>query len=254
MKKIFINTNNIRNIKKIKMIPKKIYQTWETKEIPDKIKQKIDIMMELNPDFSYELFDDSDRYNYIKENYGKHVSDAYESLNLGVARADLWRYAILYKNGGIYLDLDSHIHSNLNFLIEETDKAIVSREGNPNTFVQWCLMFDKNHPILENTLKKCVYNILNKTTDDIFKLTGPVVYSNSIREILAPLNLDLYYTNDDVINQKMNNKEFTSIKTKFYSVDYKNYCNFKHEYSEELYKFKPHWKIEQQNTGVFKII
>jgi hypothetical protein len=236
------------------MIPKKIYQTWETKDIPDKIQQKINEMMEVNPEYSHELYDDSDRFFFIKENYGKQVSDAYESLNLGVAKADLWRYAILYKNGGIYLDLDSQIYSNLNSLIDENDKAIISREGNPNTFVQWCLMFDKNHPILENTLKRCIYNILNKTTENIFRLTGPALFSDSIREVLAPLNLDIYNTSDLIINEKMNNENFSKFKTKFYSVDYKNYCNFKHEYNEELYKFKPHWKIEQQNTSVFKII
>jgi len=234
------------------MIPKKIYQTWENKNIPDKIQQKINEMMEVNPEYSHELYDDSDRFFFIKENYGKQVSDAYESLNLGVAKADLWRYAILYKNGGIYLDLDSQIYSNLNSLIHENDKALISREGNPNTFVQWCLMFDKNHPILENTLKRCVYNILNKTTNDIFELTGPIAFSNAIRDVLSPLKLDLYYTDDYTINQKMENCEFSNIKTKIYSIDYKNYCNFKHEYSESLYEETSHWKTQIGRINVFK--
>jgi mannosyltransferase OCH1-like enzyme len=234
------------------MIPKVIYQTWETKQIPDKIKQKIEEMLKINPNYSYELFDDSDRFYFLKENYGNQVVSAYEKLNIGAAKADLWRYAMLYKNGGVYLDIDSEIISNLDFLISKNDIAIISREGNPNKFVQWCLMFDKNHPILEKTLKKCVFNILNKTTENIYKLTGPDLFSDCIREVLSPLNLDLYNTDDSIINQKMENINFLNIKTKFYSTDYKNYCNFKHEHSDELYKFKPHWKTEIERTNIFK--
>lgn len=36
---------------------------------------------------------------------------AYHTINplVGAARADLWRYAVLYMNGGLYLDDDSDI-------------------------------------------------------------------------------------------------------------------------------------------------
>jgi mannosyltransferase OCH1-like enzyme len=234
------------------MIPKTIYQTWVNKKIPDKIKKLVDKTLELNANYSYELHDDEDAFYFIKNNFGKQVVDAYESLNIGAAKADLWRYAILYKNGGIYLDLDSGIHSNLDSLIGENDKAVISRENNPNKFVQWCLMFDKNHPILENTLKRCVYNIVNKTTHDIFELTGPNVFSNAVRDVLSPLNLNIYYTDDTIINQKMQNFEFNNIKTKVYSFDYRDYCSFKHEHSGELLDFKPHWSVETQNIRIFK--
>jgi len=231
------------------MIPKIIYQTWKTKKLPEEIQNSINRMLDLNPSYSYRLYDDSECLSFLKENYGNNVVSAYESLNIGSAKADLWRYAILYMNGGVYLDIDSEIYSNLDSLIAEDDVAIISREKNPNKFVQWCLMFDKKHPILENTLKKCVFNILNRTTEDIFKLTGPDVYSQSIREVLQPSNLDIYYTDDLIINDKLKNNK---IKAKFYSFDYKNYCNFKHSSCEDLYKATPHWKVEQLNVNIFK--
>ena len=78
------------------MIPKKIYQTWENKDIPDKIQQKINEMMEVNPEYSHELYDDSDRFFFIKENYGKQVSDAYESLNL--EKFSLFIFSLIIKS------------------------------------------------------------------------------------------------------------------------------------------------------------
>ena len=31
---------------------------------------------------------------------------AYRSFPLGVMRADMWRYAVLYDRGGLYADID----------------------------------------------------------------------------------------------------------------------------------------------------
>ena len=37
------------------------------------------------------------------------ILKCYDSLNIGAAKADFWRYLILYKTGGIYIDVDSMI-------------------------------------------------------------------------------------------------------------------------------------------------
>ena len=134
------------------MIPKVIYQTWYKKDLPDNIKKLNENMLSLNKDYAYYLFDDNDIELFIQENYDNNILKAYNMLNVGAAKADLWRYLILYKNGGIYLDIDSEIYSNLDELISSDDHAIISREGNHNLFVQWCLIFSPNHPLLDEVV------------------------------------------------------------------------------------------------------
>lgn len=233
------------------MIPKKIYQTWHKKSLPSRIQEYVEAMLLDNPSYGYEFYDDEDMYYFIKENYDKDILSAYEKLTIGAAKSDLWRYLILYKQGGIYLDLDSHIYKDLNGLVNETDRAIISREGNPNTFVQWCLMFCEAHPILERTIEKCIYNIKNETTENILELTGPQVYSSAIRETLSPLNLDIYNSSDLAISEAMK-PEFEDIRCRVYSFDYGDYCIFKHRDSYLLNTDKPHWREESKVKSVFK--
>ena len=222
------------------MIPKKIYQTWFTKDLPYEVKCYLQQMLSLNPSYDHELYDDEDIFYFIKEHYGKDILSTYEKLAIGAAKSDFWRYLVLYKNGGIYLDLDSCITNDLNLLIKDEDKAIISRERNPDTFVQWCLMFEKNRPVLEKTIEKCIYNIDNRVSENILYLTGPQVYSDAIRDVTQDCGINLYQAPDDTI-----------LGCRFYGFDYENFCIFKHNQSHFLNLRKPDWREESKCRSVF---
>ena len=42
----------------------------------------------------------------MKASFDNETYTAYRSFPLGVMRADMWRYAVLYKRGGLYADVD----------------------------------------------------------------------------------------------------------------------------------------------------
>lgn len=86
-------------------IPKIIYQTWHTKDLPPKMAQCVSQLRTNYPEFEYHLYDDSECRAFIRDNYDKNVLKAYDSLLPGAFKADLWRYCALYKTGGIYLDI-----------------------------------------------------------------------------------------------------------------------------------------------------
>lgn len=234
------------------MIPKKIYQTWYSNDIPIVIKESIQNMLSLNSTYEYSFYNDDDIESFVKDNFDGEIYSSFKALNIGAAKADLWRYLILYKNGGIYLDMDSQIYSNLDSLIENTDKAVITRENNNGLFVQWCLMFEKNHPILEKTIEKCVHNISTRKTDDILSLTGPLVFSESVREVLSPLDINIWDSDDAVISEMMENPIFDDIRCKIYNRDYNGYCKFKHPSSNSLYIERLSWREQQKITNTFK--
>lgn len=226
------------------MIPKIIFQTWYTKELPEEIKKSIDKMLEINSNYEYFLYDDNDIEIFIKNNFDDDIFFTYKMLNIGAAKADLWRYLILYKIGGIYLDIDSIIYGKLDFLLDDNN-AIISREKNYGKFVQWCLIYPPEHPILKICIDKCIHNIKNKTTNDIIELTGPIVYTKSINEYFNDDNL--YLRKDSEINSI---KEKT--KTKIHSFDYEGYAYFRNPFSDSLYNNRPHWRSEQQLKQIVK--
>ena len=48
---------------------------------------------------------------------------------LGAAKADIWRYAVLWLYGGMYIDYDSDIKTPLDEVVRADDTLIVSQEG-----------------------------------------------------------------------------------------------------------------------------
>ena len=87
------------------IIPKNIFQTWKTLDVPSKMNQTIQKLQTDNPEFAYYLYDDAMCSEFIKDNFDDSVMCAYNKLIPTAYKADLWRYCILYKMGGIYLDI-----------------------------------------------------------------------------------------------------------------------------------------------------
>ena len=87
-------------------IPRYIFQTMETSLIPLEIYTNCQQQWILsNPNYSYFFFDSLDRKNFIKDNFPSYVFKMYNKLIPGAYKADLWRYCVLYKYGGCYIDV-----------------------------------------------------------------------------------------------------------------------------------------------------
>jgi mannosyltransferase OCH1-like enzyme len=90
------------------IIPFHIYQTWHTKnDLMPCMQKAIARIQTMNPEFHHHLFDDKDCRKFMEEEMADipGVLEAYDDLIPGAYKADLWRYCILYRRGGIYLDI-----------------------------------------------------------------------------------------------------------------------------------------------------
>ena len=190
---VFINYQNIKenlenyneNSEKIeKAIPLHIYQTWHSNTLPKYMQDCVNKLKEQNPEFEYHFFNDDDCRNYIKDNFNKDVLLAFDKLIPGAFKADLWRYCILYKKGGIYLDIKYQCENNFKF-IELTDKEyfvkdipIYNRQGIYNAL----LICKPGNNVLLNCINKIVENVKNK------------YYGNNPLEVTGPLLMSYYFT------------------------------------------------------------
>ncbi|AGC01984.1 glycosyltransferase [Acanthamoeba polyphaga moumouvirus] len=97
------------------MIPKIIHQIWIQgyNQIPEDLKILHISCQNINNDFEHILWDDDKIKDMLKNNYGKKYLDLYENYTIMAQKADFARYAILYKYGGIYLDMDMVCRKNL---------------------------------------------------------------------------------------------------------------------------------------------
>lgn len=90
------------------MIPKIIHQTWKTNEIPKEWLPFVRKVKELNPGWQYKLWTDSDNDEFVKNEYPEFYN-IFKGFSRGIMRADVIRYLIMYKIGGVYLDLDYEV-------------------------------------------------------------------------------------------------------------------------------------------------
>jgi mannosyltransferase OCH1-like enzyme len=215
-------------------IPKIIHQTFKTNKLPFITKWHIRHFRKKNPSYRYEFYDDERVEGFFAKEFGGDILNAYQKLNIGAAKADMFRYAVLYKVGGIYLDIDSYINKNLDTLIRSEDKAILTLERHHDFYAQWALLYEPNHPFLKRTLDLIVENILlNKYPHDVHAMTGPTVYTQAVHECL---------------------QEDPSIPYRIIGRDYEEYLTVKYRLAKFfLYEKKSdHWRKLQTRVPVVK--
>ena len=195
---------NLTNFNQHK-IPKIVDQTFMSKNLPSDIISIMNDNKKMCPDYTFLFYDDHDCDSFIKNNFDSYTYRAYTSINpvYGAMKADFFRYCILYKNGGVYLDIKSKIIQPLNKLIQEKDECLLDvprsieswRKKSP-TYEQWVLMFAPRHPYLLEVIRTMVslihakyeptienINVLT-TKQKILHVTGPDMFSRCIHHYL----------------------------------------------------------------------
>lgn len=224
------------------MIPKNIFQSWYTLNLHPEVQNVINKIKELNPEYNHKIYTDDEIDKFVNENFQGEIADAYNKLNHIVAKVDFWRYLILYKYGGVYLDMDSSILVSLDSFIRDVDDAIITAEKNPEFYVQWGLIFNKNHPVLKKTIEFIIENINNKYgLDDIAKMTGPWIYSKAINAVHQEL-FGFKFEHSSITKDTNIVFENEGVLMRYFSFDYNDYLSFKCGICDFLYENKTHWK------------
>jgi hypothetical protein len=206
----FGNTRRSGTLTKSSVVPMKLFQTWHSKDVPPKMKENINIMRKNNPELEYFLYDDDECSQYIKTHFSSDVLTAYNTLIPGAYRADLWRYCVMYIDGGVYLDVKYKcmdgftfidIMDREHFVLERPfhwsdgthgiyNALIIAKPGNP-------LFFNAIQQIVRNTQTNYYgFNSLYPTGPG---LLGKLYFGNIYENSHLVDNFDLVY---NIINGK----------------------------------------------------
>lgn len=91
------------------LVPRHIYQTWYTRQLHPSAEHKLTRLRLANPHYAYTLFTDDEMHAYVRGHFAGDIATAYARLTIVTAQADFWRYLVLYREGGIYLDMDGGV-------------------------------------------------------------------------------------------------------------------------------------------------
>lgn len=86
-------------------IPKLIHQSWKNQQVPKEWQGFQEKVQQLHPEWEYILWTDESSADYVAKEYPDFYP-IYQGFSRNIMRADVFRYLIMYKMGGLYLDLD----------------------------------------------------------------------------------------------------------------------------------------------------
>lgn len=192
-------------------IPRIIHQIYFTSPPsapPPEIRSSIESIRALNPDWSHQLYDQAAMQEFIARHYGQRMLRLYLRIEplYGAARADLFRYLLLYKLGGVYLDVKSCMTRPLREVIRSDDRYLLSywrnATGEPfegwglypeladsprGEFQQWHIVSSPGHPYLRAVIHRVLENIVCYSPvldgtgwSGVLRTTGPIAYTRAI--------------------------------------------------------------------------
>ena len=195
------------------VIPRSLYQTFPTDNLPADLASGVNQLRDANRDWQYRLYDDKAIRAFVSEHYGHEVLRLIDRIapEYGVAKADLFRYLLIYEKGGVYLDIKSRFLVPMSSVIVGDESYILSQWQNGpgqrhegwglhadladvpgGEFQQWHVIAAAGHPFLRAVIERVLHAVAHyRPYQDetgwlgVLRLTGPICYTRAIAPLIG---------------------------------------------------------------------
>lgn len=215
-------------------IPKNIICTWREKDVSKNLLNYSTIVMkEINPDYTFNIFDDNDCRGFIDNYFDLSILKAYDDIIPAAFKADLWRYCYLYINGGVYLDIKTVCAKPLNSILHNKEILLI-RDINSDWIYNGIIGVPPKHPLIKIALDECVKMIQTRNYGEMYlDITGPHLFAKAFnlwlsRDINTPIYTNIldnkisWATIDDVYHNYIRNNSGQTIFYRYFSEYYKS--------------------------------
>ena len=211
--------HNLR--KKMIPIPQILHQTWKTKTLPPHMNDVIEFNKRKNPEFQFKLYDDTDCATFIERHFDSSVIDAFHTLTPGAYRADLFRYCVLFIEGGIYLDIKFKCADGFR-LAELTEQQYVKdlNKWSTNAIYNALIVSKPNNPTLWTAIQTIVKHCASYFYgDNLLAPTGPVMFGECVAQETNPV-INLQFSDQGGLHILRNNMPILSGYTEYNTEKY----------------------------------
>ena len=173
------------------IIPLHVYTCWHTRDLPPLMHANFEKLIAENPEMKFHLYDEDECRDFIKRYFKPDVLSAYDSLVPCSYKSDLWRYCVLFINGGIYMDIKFCCVNGFK-LIELTEKEHFVKDRIPNTIYNALMACRKGNLFLYQSIRQIVANVKNKYYGETpLSPTGPKMLGAVMINNKQGINIDI---------------------------------------------------------------
>jgi len=165
-----------------------IIQTWKTNEIPEHYRNFVYNLRGTNSENNFMFFTDASIITFIQEHFPEYYQ-TFLNLKYKIQQIDFFRYLAVYHYGGVYLDLDVNIITNM----DDLDKSVcnfpieIKNEDGSMLLGNYAFYAPKNHPFIKHIIDNIANPLISEEeikfaqenhTDDkehvyVYYTTGP---------------------------------------------------------------------------------
>jgi mannosyltransferase OCH1-like enzyme len=221
------------------LIPLNIFMTWNSSKFPPNMKKSINIIISKNSEFNFYIYSDKDCHDFLEKYFIKEVVDAFDCLIPGAYKADLWRYCILYKYGGIYQDIKFYPVNKFKYIDLINKEYFVRDTKNSGGGIYNALLICKPYN-----------NILYKSIKQILINVKTHFYGKSCLEPTGPLLMKQFFTKNEINNLELYNG-WSFINDGIYKNNIKILNFYKNYRKEQNKSTKPHYTYSYKNKNIY---
>ena len=165
-------------------IPRLITQFWNDRQPPPDVARLMQSWKGFDPGFEIERFDDASALAYLRARCDPSVGRAFSRAGEPAQRADLFRLARLFFEGGYFIDADDRVRGGLEAYVPRHAEFFAHQEdiGSIGNNVLGAV---PRHPAIGLALNEAVSAILRGDRDLVWLTTGPGLLTRSLARWLA---------------------------------------------------------------------
>lgn len=158
-----------------KVIHKVLYtHDYDNRTIEQPMKDAIETFVNKNPDYVVKIYNQTDSINYIRDNFGEKMVNIYLKLKPYAFRSDLFRYLVLFNEGGYYSDIKEVALLPFDEVFPSNMRWFSSYDIHEGNIFNALIASIPGHPWLKRAIDMVVTNVTNNYYGDgpLFP-TGP---------------------------------------------------------------------------------
>ena len=160
-------------------IPRIIWQTNYTNKITLPLHAAWRWNRFLSANYDYCFHNTEERLVFVEKNFPGTIAKAYHRLTIGAAQADLWRLLVLYKHGGVYLDIDAHLVWPLKRITNRMPEIFIRYKNREAT--NYFIASRPQNPTIKALIEEVLFRIEHSNSNNVYDITGPSVFEDILK-------------------------------------------------------------------------